>query len=262
MVIPLGDGGPGPGMMADPIVGPPPEYLIARFKKIKVCLLAQIFGSIIQLGSGIPLQPSNSQTLIINSLDLVLVIITGIFLLKDDPQISHWHNCLVRTFCQNCEAQCQGGMPCLCSWFFICFLNVITALIPSNGSQLSVIIAGMHEVLEDNTAADKMSWGFAVRSIPWYMFFFTFFASEVIVLFAQLIGGWHGYKGFQGLLQRHQEMQAHSEGAGEGYLGAGTGGTPMPGQGFDGQQSAAPPPQQQQQQGFRAFQGDGHRLGG
>eukprot|EP00930_Biecheleria_cincta_P042730 TRINITY_DN29402_c0_g2_i1.p1 TRINITY_DN29402_c0_g2~~TRINITY_DN29402_c0_g2_i1.p1 ORF type:complete len:257 (+),score=39.47 TRINITY_DN29402_c0_g2_i1:85-855(+) len=255
MVIPLGDGGPGP--MTQPMVGPPPEYLLARYRKIKACLIVQIFGSIMQLGSGIPLQPSNSQNLIINSLDVVIIIITGIFLLKDDLMISQWHQCLVRTFCATCADQCQGGVPCLCSWFFICFLNVIMALIPSSGSQISIIIAGIHLVLNDS-APDKMSWGFPVRSMPWYILFFTFFASEVILLLAQLIGGWHGYKAFQEVMRRMAEESG------------GTGADPGVGGGFQGadgdpsmfrQGVAAPPQQRQQPPSFTPFQGGGQRLG-
>lgn len=263
MVLPLGDGGPGQ-MMQQPMVGPPPEYLAARYRKIKVCLLVQIVGFIMQLGSGIPLQPSNSQNLIINSLNLVIIIITGIFLLKDDEQISHWHKCLVRTFCAGCEEQCQGGLTCLCSWYFICFLNVILALIPSSGSQISIIIDGMHQVLNDSTP-DKMSWGFPVRSMPWYILFFTFFASEVILLLAQLIGGWHGYKAFQEFMRRLHELAEGSEGTG-GAPGVGGGfqGAPMSGQEGAAPQSERPPMQQQQpppQPSWQLYQGTGNTLG-
>lgn len=220
MVIPIGGGGDddgsgGMGGMMSPMVGPLPDYLQSRFKKIKLCLIAMIVALVLQLGSGIPLMPSNALNIVLNSLNALFIIIVGIFLLKDDPMFARSHDCLVRNFCFSCADACQGGMPCLCSWFFICLLTAILALIPMDGSQISTIIGGFRLIADPHEKVN-ISWGFKARSIAWYVLFYVFLASEIVLLLAQLIGGWQGFRGFQEMHRTMSEMGGAADNPGGG----------------------------------------------
>mmetsp|Transcript_14160 Transcript_14160/g.24965 ORF Transcript_14160/g.24965 Transcript_14160/m.24965 type:complete len:289 (+) Transcript_14160:88-954(+) len=241
MVIPIGGGGDddgtggmgGMGGMMSPMVGPTPDFLISRFKKIKVCLVAMIISLVVQLGSGIPLMPSNALNIVMNSLNALFIIIVGIFLLKDDPMFARSHACLVRNFCFSCADSCQGGMPCLCSWFFICLLTAILALIPMDGSQISTIIGGFRLIANPHEKVN-ISWGFRARSIAWYVLFYVFLASEVVLLLSQLVGGWQGFKAFR---EMHRAM---SENGGAGDNPGGLGGGGYAGGAYDGRAGDGP----------------------
>jgi len=266
MVIPLGGGGGGGagGMMGEPMIGPPPRELEPRFRIIKVCLILQIIGLIVQLGSGIPLQPSNTYNIVFNSLDVVLIIVVGIFLLKDDPTFGGAHACLVRTCCSSCQDQCQGGVSCLCSWFIICILTAVMALLPVDGSQMLSFIAGF-KVLLNNGSADGTKWGYDTDSIVWEILFLVYFTSEVVVILSQLIGGWQGFKGFQ-------EMTALQGAGGSGGAMPQDGGYGGDSGGVNGARGAAPSSGgnggggdpssgQARQPTFQPFAGNGNRLG-
>merc|ERR1719148_187986 len=177
-----------------------------------------ILGLILQLGSGIPLMPSNALNIVLNALNALLIIIVGIFLLKDDPMFAGAHACLVRNCCFGCADQCQGGMPCLCSWFFICILAAVLALIPMSGSQISTIIAGI-SLMADPKASVNIDWGFEAASIAWYVLFGVFVASEIVLLLAQLFGGWQGYKGYKDMQRVMAEADVGSPGGGGGAGG-------------------------------------------
>jgi hypothetical protein len=240
MVIPLGGGGGddgGMGGMMAPQIGPPPDFLLARFKKIKVCLVAMIISIVLQLGAGIPLT-SDVYNLILNVLNAVLIVIVGIFLLKDDSMFSGAYECLVSTFCSGCRDQCQGGMPCLCSWFFVCLLSAALSLIPIPGSQIYVIVDGFRLIF-DATFTSQSKWNYAERSTPWYVLFSIYLVSQTLLLIAQMFGAYHGFKGFRDM------QSAMSEGGdfGGGVTGGGYG-DPYSNQGGD------------------RFGGGGQRLGG
>lgn len=285
MVIPLGGGDDG-GMMA-PMAGPPPPALVRRFKQIKYCLVIQIVGLACQLGSGIPLQPSNTSAIIINSLNALLIIIIGIFLLKDDPMFAGTHRCLVNTFCAGCADQCQGGMLCLCSWFFICLISAILALLPTSGSQMQTIIAGV-KIFMDPSIASSVKWGFPVTSLTWQILMVSFLASEVIVIIGQLFGGVYGFKAFQEMQAIQQGLAGDMAGTGGGMDGGWGAGAPgggagggwgqgaggaggaggaaaggrSGGPGAGGGGGAGPVGQgPARAQNFHAFQGTGNRLG-
>eukprot|EP00401_Gymnodinium_catenatum_P010454 CAMPEP_0117459636 /NCGR_PEP_ID=MMETSP0784-20121206/1584_1 /TAXON_ID=39447 /ORGANISM="" /LENGTH=117 /DNA_ID=CAMNT_0005253263 /DNA_START=311 /DNA_END=661 /DNA_ORIENTATION=+ len=74
------------------------------------------------------------------------------------------------------------------------------ALIPAGGSEMMVIVVGIRAII-DASSVDQNVWGFKVMSIPWIVFFSVFCLSAFVTIFAQLLGGWQGYKGFS-------EMQA------------------------------------------------------
>lgn len=270
MVIPIGGGGGddgGMGAMMAPMAGPPPTFLLARFKKIKVCLIAMILSIVLQLGAGIPLfGVSDTFNLILNILNAVLIVIVGIFLLKDDPMFAGTYECLVSTFCNGCRDQCQGGLPCLCSWFFVCLIAAVLALIPIQGSQIFIIIDGF-QLIANPSYSSGMQWSYAVGSTAWYVLFCIFIGSELLLLLAQLAGAYHGFKGFRDMQSVMSEGDVSGGGYGDPYAQQGGGG----GQRLGGQQEV----QQQRMGGGQAvsgptvqarsapvlFQGQGQRLG-
>lgn len=271
MVIPLGGGpddgnGGGMGGMMQPMVGPPPQELVSRFKRIKVCLIAMIVGIVLQLGAGIPLMPSNAFNIVLNSLNGVFIIVVGIFLLKDDPMFAGAHKCLVNTFCSTCADQCQGGMACLCSWFFICLVTAVLALIPMSGSQIDTIIGGFRLIADEQASVD-INWGFKAGSNLWYALFLTFLTSEVLVLLAQLLGGWHGFKAMKEWQlategQPQPNVGGPPESGGGGFTGGGfTGAGARLGGGGDARGGNAAAPPRATPAATVAFSGQGQRLG-
>eukprot|EP00929_Paragymnodinium_shiwhaense_P013568 TRINITY_DN121420_c0_g1_i1.p1 TRINITY_DN121420_c0_g1~~TRINITY_DN121420_c0_g1_i1.p1 ORF type:complete len:268 (-),score=41.93 TRINITY_DN121420_c0_g1_i1:173-976(-) len=266
MVIPMGDGGDG-GAFAAPMLGPPPAQLAPRFKIIKLSLILQILGLIVLLASQIALMPNNTAGIVFSSLNALLIIVVGIFLLEHDPMFKGAYECLVRTFCYSCAAQCQGGMSCLCTWWFINLLNFILALLP--GGALWEIVAGI-QVLANMQTVQEGKFAFPVKSTPWLVLWSMIVAAEAVILVAQFLGGWQGFKGFQeyAALRSGQEgMYDMTGGGGGGGADSGWGG----GGGGQARDWGAPagrmqePTQGQPQAGrgpgFQAFQGTGQRLG-
>lgn len=136
------------------------------------------------------------------------------------------------------------------------------------GSQIMTIIAGIR-LLIDASAGVDIPFQYVVGSITWYILFGIFIASEIIVLLAQLIGGWQGFKAFQEmqLLQAGgADMTGASGGRDGGWgggqaVGGGGGGggqyRPSGGVVVDGNASGG----QARQPDFQAFAGAGTRLG-
>mmetsp|Transcript_18696 Transcript_18696/g.33794 ORF Transcript_18696/g.33794 Transcript_18696/m.33794 type:complete len:284 (-) Transcript_18696:148-999(-) len=283
MVLPL-DGQDGPPPMMAP-VGPPPAFMARRLRKIKGCLIAQIIGLVLQLSAGIPLLPDDTLDIVLNALNALLIVVVGIFLLKDDPVFGRIHSCLVNTFCSTCAEQCQGGMPCMCSWFFICLFAGILGLLPIDGSKLTIIIVGCSGLADPSKATGSKAprWGFEVGSTMWKCFFGAYVLAAVFTLLGQLVGGWQGLKGFQemtawqqeGLLGGDASAGGGARDFGGGQIGAApqaASNSPAPysGTGYRTQREtrdeenpgAGQPTPAPQQQGFQAFSGQGNRLGG
>mmetsp|Transcript_72758 Transcript_72758/g.151921 ORF Transcript_72758/g.151921 Transcript_72758/m.151921 type:complete len:278 (+) Transcript_72758:62-895(+) len=276
MVIPLGGGDLGP----PPMPGPPPAELLPRFRKIKISLMMLILSIAAKLGAGIPLFPKNVFGQIYNVFSAVLLVIIGIFLLKDDRTFSGTYRCLVKTFCGSCEDTCaaSAGVQCLCSWFFCCTIAAVFGLLPVNGSDITVVIAGF-TLLGDPSKDSKTQWGLEVRSTAWTVALSVFTAATLVGLLAEIYGAYQGMKGFSelGELQAgglmggpmgggdwSDEGRSTSDpyaGGGGNRLGGGRGGGGGGGPGAAGQNQpttgAAPP----RQGGFQPFAGQGQRLG-
>lgn len=285
MVIPLGGGGDdgamGRGMMA-PDIGPPPAFLLRRFLMIKICLVAMILSIFMQLGSGIALMPADAFNIILNVCSALIIVLVGIFLLKDDAMFRGTYECLVGTFCSTCRDQCQGGLTCLCSWFAVCLISAVLSLIPFPGSQIYVIVDGFRLIL-DKTFNSNTKWNYAERTTVWYVLYSVYLASEVILLIAQIAGAYHGFKGFRDMSRIIQEADVSGGGYGDpydqnrggGYSGGGSSGGGYTGGGYGGggQRLGGGPAQQESMGGGRVvsggparsppalFSGQGQRLG-
>jgi len=275
MVVPLGAGGPEDGINPAAMLGPPPPELQPRFRRIKACLVALTGSIVFKLISGTLLIPTNAFGYLYNSLNAILNMIIGIFLLKDDPLVAPAHRCITRTCCSGCEDQCQGGMSCLCTWFFCCMITAVFGLLPVDGSDLMTVIVGFRLILNPHLAEDT-KWWLPVRSAVWFAMLALFTLATTVGLLAQIIGGWQGMKGFQEV--QMLEPQGGNWSMGRGGLD-GLGGGPataggMPPSGGPPQGFREPPPSSAgggqavggraagPQQGFTPFAGTGQRLGG
>jgi hypothetical protein len=244
MVIPIGGGG---DMGGAALIGPPPDELLPRFKKIKVSLLVIMISILGKLIFGILLDPSfnNTYSLIVNLLTPILLAIIGIFLLKDDPLFKGCYECIVNTCFSSCREQCPGGMTCLCSWFFCNLLTAIIDLLPLNGSGISTVVSGCQQL------GNPSQWG--PGGWVWVVEFCGYLLSVAFALLAQIFGGYHGFKAYQ----QAQEFGAQA-GGDWANDGGGTSGYPAAREVRQGPNAEAARPAQQ---GFQAFGGAGQRLG-
>eukprot|EP00931_Biecheleriopsis_adriatica_P098226 TRINITY_DN72168_c0_g1_i1.p1 TRINITY_DN72168_c0_g1~~TRINITY_DN72168_c0_g1_i1.p1 ORF type:complete len:243 (+),score=45.50 TRINITY_DN72168_c0_g1_i1:56-730(+) len=173
MVIPIGG-------MGVPLMGPPPASVAPKFKIIKYCILGMMACIVGQLLCGVLLGQIVQSLL--NSLNLILNTVIGIWLLKDDPTIARVYDFLARTCCGPCAEQCQGGMNCLMS-FIIC--NVITVV-------LSVLLDGSIQYVIHSFSIMLNAVDFYDAFILWLLL-----ASTAGALVAQIVGSvyaWLAYK--------------------------------------------------------------------
>lgn len=252
MVIPLGSGG-GTGMV--PLMGPPPPELMPRFRKIKICLVVLIGSLLVKFVAGMFINWKSMVWIVYSCLNPILNAVIGIFLLKDDPLFAGVHQCLVRVFCSSCADQCQGGMNCLCTWFFCNMITCIFALLPlpDSDSDIMIITDGFNKLSKPSLWPSQV----------WAVEFSFFLVATILALLVQIIGAYEGWQAYR----QATAMAAGSDnftggGYGDPYGGypearqqrmtdpeAGTsGGRPTGG----GGQSAA---------NFQPFQGSGQRLG-
>merc|ERR1719203_781290 len=117
MVIPLGGMGP-------PLLGPPPSSLAHRFRQMKFCVLV-LFGCVVGALIGALMLGQSVLTQLINSFNVILNGVFGIFLLKDDPQMERVYTFLVTTICQSCQDQCPTGMQCLLPFVMVNAMTVV-----------------------------------------------------------------------------------------------------------------------------------------
>jgi len=213
---------------------------------------------VVKFVAGLLINPFNLFGVVWISISAILNAVIGIFLLKDSREFGCIHRCLVQTCCPSYSDQCQGGMSCLCTWFFCCLFTAVINLLPFEDSDLNVLIAGFRSI------ADRTQWR---GGVPWAIEFSFFLAATVAALLAQLVGGYEGYKGFQ-------DMQMGGNLLAEDGL-PGQGGGPLwaenvlPGGPSDGggDQGLAPPAQVPAMSGirgsaraFQPFSGQGHRM--
>lgn len=263
MVIPIGGGGGMPAMQMAEI----PGELRPRFAKIKLCLLVLIASLLVKIVAGGVLQPNSIFFWIYSSLNPILNVVIGIFLLKDDNLFGRVHNCCITTICGSCQEQCPcpGGMPCLCSWFFCTTLTALLSIIPFPQSDMSYLIIGFKALNSPST------WGGGVEWVVAYSFFL---AGTLFALVAQIIGAYQGFMAFK---------RANDIASGDDYAGgmAGAYGDPYGGRGGGGDgggsgggryvgaggqvQTTAPGASRapaQNSMSWQPFTGSGQRLGG
>lgn len=224
MVIPIGGFG-------TPMSGPPPPELAGRFKVIKLCILLMIGSVIAKLFGGILLNVAFSQA--VNSLNLILNTVIGIWLLRDDPKIGQIYAFLVRTCCQMCAEQCQGGMTCLMPFIISNLITVVldlfSGIIQQLGHYFNIISSGMMD---------------GVRQLGLIIFTLAAF----VALVAQGVGVFQGFMAYReardlGTSSRPGEWAPQSYPAAREM----------------NQQTEAP---SRAAPKFQAFQGAGNRLGG
>lgn len=262
MVIPIGGGGPG---MAMPMMGPPPAELMPRFKKIKACLIVLIISLFVKFLFGLLINWQSIFWIVWSCLNPILNTVIGIFLLKDDLLFGRVHKCLVGTFCASCADQCQGGMSCLCTWFFC---NMITALfallpLPDSDTDMTLIINGFQNLSQPST------W----PSNAWVVEYSFFLAATIFALLAQIVGAYQGWMAYRMASEMAPTGGDWGDAGGGGGYGDPYGGYPQAqqrmadpesggGGGRFGTGGGAPAPGRQSPQAFQPFQGSGQRLGG
>eukprot|EP00929_Paragymnodinium_shiwhaense_P051294 TRINITY_DN25824_c0_g1_i1.p1 TRINITY_DN25824_c0_g1~~TRINITY_DN25824_c0_g1_i1.p1 ORF type:complete len:253 (-),score=43.70 TRINITY_DN25824_c0_g1_i1:191-949(-) len=250
MVIPI----PG-GAMGARLDGPIPDQLDNRRKMLKNCIFAMLAAAGGKLVAGLLI--GDMSRVFSSSLNLVLNIVIGIFLLNDDAQFRPIYTFMMDTCFQACAEQCRGGLSCLMTWILCNVLTVVLDILLNN--QLATIFKGLSVI------------GSVGASQPVFTFAMTLYLlSTALALAAQSAGAWCGWK-------VHQECQAN--GIGGSVPGAwadeqhqtGGGGNRLGG-GWGSGNTAAPSSQQEMSnnatsagsrppQGFQAFSGGGQRLG-
>lgn len=132
MVIPIG----GMGM---PIMGPPPEEVQGSLKMLRhaTVVLMCFCGGRLMFSFMVPglLSYDISATL-----NIIINILFGIFLFKDDPCMSGVYQRLATTCCQPCDEQCQGGMACLMPYGISCCIFAVLDLF-QNFSMVNAILS-------------------------------------------------------------------------------------------------------------------------
>lgn len=241
MVIPMGSMGP-------PLMGPPPPELEGRFKILKYCVLGMMYATLTRIVTSFFL-PLEVGQVILASLNVVLNMIIGIFLLKHDPYMGRMHNFLVTTCCRQCEDSCGGGMSCLMT-FVLC--NTITVVFDLllNGI-IGWIISAIGAVF------DPSQWTSSI-----FGFVLALNVASVIVAYgAQTTGAVQGF-----LAYRQARDSGVTATPGEWGGGGGGGGAPfMRGGGNSAYPAAredAPARESRPAQNFQPFSGGGQRLGG
>lgn len=276
MVIPLGGMGGGADDPMNRVFAMrtvPPE-LHSRFRKIKAILYVLIFSLLVKIVFGALVTTGTVYFWIYSSLNPILNILVGIFLLKDDRIFGSVYRCCITTICSPCQEQCPGGMSCLCSWFVLNLISVIFGLLPFDGSDLEILIANF-KILDD-----RSQWA---GDTTWLAEFCLFLAGVLFALLAQLAGaiqGWKAFREAQSLAESGGFTgggygdpyaggdggygDSYGGGGGGAYYGGGGGGGGAPpsryisgGQVQTSNASGGAP----RQQGFQAFQGTGNRLG-
>jgi len=241
MVIPI-SGGMGP-----PLLGPPPLELERHFKIMKYCVWTMILSLMMQLVSGAMIPDVGAWKVITNSLNLLFILIVGIFLLRDDPMLGRAYQFLARTCCSICDQQCGGGMNCLMSFTFVCGFTVLWDLI-FNGI-IQFIVASLKMLFNPNEWPSSI-YGFAAT---------LFIFSKIATYVAEVIGAVYGFLAYR---QARDFGVTAQQGGDSGGGGAGTafrGGTAYPQARED---PSAPARESQPARNFQAFGGSGQRLGG
>lgn len=236
-------------MAGPPLMGPPPAELERHFKIMKFCVWTMIISLATQLVTGSMLPGIGPGSVILNSLNLIFILVVGIFLLRDDPLLGQAYNFLARTCCQICDQQCGGGMNCLMNFTFICGFTVLWDVIFNGVIQFFVKSLGTLFNPEDWPTS---IFGFAIT---------LFVLAKLATYVAQVVGAVYGFLAYRQARDVGVTSQPGSWGD-SGGGGAGTafrGGTAYPQARED---PSAPARDSQPARNFQAFGGSGQRLGG
>mmetsp|Transcript_20644 Transcript_20644/g.33310 ORF Transcript_20644/g.33310 Transcript_20644/m.33310 type:complete len:228 (+) Transcript_20644:70-753(+) len=226
MVIPIGG-------IGQQISGPIPAECTQAAQRVKftvfasvVCLIGRILCATFQ---GILAHEFLNGGL----LNSCFVIVTGIFILKDDVQVQPYYNGLATSICQQCHEQGMGGLGCLMP-FTICNL-----------------IGFIFDLILRNASINKLPYG-------------MFMAGSILAEAASAYFGYSMYKLVRDNgLGMSPDMEMNSGGLSGmqgGFLSGGGSGYArdlQPGQG----QAEAPSGGDSSGGGFVAFAGSGQRLG-
>lgn len=239
MVIPVG------GMGAPMGQGPPPAELAPVFAKIKVCVITMVASMVGKLIAGTVYL--GAMQALLDSFNLFLNTVVGVFLMRDDPQIGRIYEFLVRTCCGPCAENCGGGMSCLMT-FILCNAITVVMQLLFDGA-IGTLINGFQLMF----SGASMGLG-AIPEIAFALWVISFAAA----LFAQILGCWFGWKAYQ-------QARATGTSAQPGTYGGGGGGGPT-GTGWrtsGGRNSAANEGSRESRPaaGFAPFTGGGQRLG-
>lgn len=232
MVIPI-NGSCCPGMDIPP--GPPPASLAPRFKVLKVCVIALLIGTFLQLFAG--LINGDVFNTLLGVFNILINVLCGIWLFRYDEHIGRIHAWMLRTCCQSCadQGQCEtGGMSCLMPFVIVNLITTVLNVLPAPiGADVLTQLSVGFDLISMAKSTTMLSLGLGLMFVGLLM---TTLAMIVAITF-----GYLAYKDYQAL------GITRTEGDSDWRPG-----------GSQSMQSITPtaPPQQQ-----ALFQGTGNRLG-
>lgn len=246
-------------MGAPMIMGPPPDALLPRLKMMKLCVLTMMIAMLLKLIAGALL--GATFNILYNSLNLILTLVVGVFLFKDDPQIGRVYQCFVTTCCQMCHDQCAGGLACLTSFAISCVFCVILDCLP--GGSIETIVGVFQTLLQPGAVTQNNVYQAILLSL--------FCAGCAAALIAELVGAFQSCKAYSELQDMLVGAAPYSGGSWSGAGGGGGGGGTNWGGGYARNPGGAanyptapeaPARESRPAPGFQAFAGQGQRLGG
>lgn len=284
MVIPIpaggmgGQGGMG-GPGGAPDFGPPPQGLQPHFRMLKACVVSSLLFTLTQAIAAGVIDFELVGPYVTGSLQEVLLLFIGIWLLKHDQHFRPIHEFLATTCCGLCSQNCQSGAGCLLPFSVISgtqvFFTVLFEFLLVDSRTFEGTFIQKYRQL---VAQDAM-----LANIGFYLFW----GSKVMYVLMQILGcfmGYKGYKLFTVLMDLGDiPMPARGGGLGGGPMGGfggaggglGGGGTGGPGRFTGGggpstqmerrdnrdRGDDGPTREAQPARGFVQFSGSGHRLG-
>lgn len=181
MVIPL------PNSAGAPLAGPPSEELAPVFEKITVSVWVMMCSGAVRLLLGA--LSYGFGFMLLNSMNLTINILVGIFLLRDNPTFANIHQCLMTTVFQMCNQDqgCPGSMACLLPFVVTNFLTVaMDVLFPSK--LFDLVTAGQGQLF------DKQAWGNDPGSQFKHLLFTMAFYVALVSQLCAAVWGWKAYQ--------------------------------------------------------------------
>jgi len=121
MVIPMG------GSMGQNIRGPVPAECQQMAQRMKYVVFAMGGCIVARLVTAAYIGILAKDFM--NLLNLVMVILLGIFVLKDDVQIKPMYDFLASSICSQCHEQGMGGLGCIMPFGMCCGINFVMDLL-------------------------------------------------------------------------------------------------------------------------------------
>lgn len=170
-----------------------------------------------------------------DSLNLILNTVMGIFLLRDDPSMARIYQFLITTCCSMCAEQCGGGLSCLLP-FVICNVITVVLQILLNGV-IQFLIKGFQDLANPSQWPNSI-FGFA---------FGLYFISVLAALVAQIAGSYIGWQAYKVVRDSGVTQSGGDWGGGQASGGGGA--------------VQAPARESRPASNFQPFTGGGQRLG-